>query len=96
MEATSPVNCIERGVSVDLSMQRSGERGSGCNAPAVIYEFPTSADRSCKTSEGFTTPVTSSLLPPKLPRTKVKQYAWHNSTKKEVCMYIRIVNPVEN
>ena len=66
-----------------------------CNAPAEIYEFPTSADRSCKTSEGFTTPVTSSLLPPKPPRTKVKQYAWHNSAKKEVCMYIRRVNPVE-
>ena len=53
VEATSPVNCIEGGVLVDLCMQRSGKRGSGCDAPAEIYEFPTSADRSCKTSEGF-------------------------------------------
>ena len=46
-------------------------------------------------SEGFPTPVTSSLLPPKPPRTKIKQHAWRNSAKKEVCMYIRIINPVE-
>ena len=33
VEATSPVNCIEGGVLVDLCMQRSGKRGSGCDAP---------------------------------------------------------------
>ena len=84
VEATSPVSCIEGGVLVDLCEQRSGERGSGCDAPAEIYEMPTSVDRSCKTSEGSPTPVTSSLLPPKPPRTRVKQYVWHNSAKKEV------------
>ena len=94
VEATSPVNCIEGGVLVDLCMQRSGERGSGCDTPAEIYEFPTSADRSCKASEGFPTPVTSPLLPPKPPRTKIRQYAWRNSAKKEVCMYMRILNPL--
>ena len=94
-EATSLVDCIEEGVLVDLCMQRSGERGSGCDAPAEIYEFPTSADRSCKASEGFPTPGTSPLRPPKPPRTKIRQYYWRNSAKKKVCMYIRILNPLE-
>ena len=53
-----------------------------------------SDDRSCKASEGFSTLVTS-LRPPKLPRKKIRQYAWRNSAKKEVCMYIRILNPLE-
>ena len=66
-----------------------------CDAPAEIYEFPTSADRSCKAAEGFPTPVTSPLLPSKPPRTKIKQYAGRNSAKKEVCMYIRILKPLE-
>ena len=39
--------------------------------------------------------MTSPLLPPKLPRTKIRQYDWRNSAKKEVCMYIRILNPLE-
>ena len=95
VEATSPVNCIEGGVLVDLGMQRSGKRGSGCDAPAEIYKFPTSADRSCKASEGFPTPVTSPLRPPKPPRTKIRQYSWRNSSKREVCMYIRILKPLE-
>ena len=56
VEATSPVNCIEGGVLVDLCMQRSGKRGSGCDAPAEIYKFPTSADRSCKVVRGFSHP----------------------------------------
>ena len=95
MEATSPVNCIEGGVLVDLCMQRSGERGSGCDAPAEIYKLPTSADGSCKSSEGFPTPVTSPLLPPKPPRTERRQYSWRNSSKREVCMCIRILKPLE-
>ena len=33
VEATSPVKCIEGGVLVDLCMQRSGKRGSGCDVP---------------------------------------------------------------
>ena len=95
MEATSPVNCIEGGVLVDLCMQKSGERGSGCNAPAEICKLPTSADGSCKSSEGFPTPVTPPLLPFKLLRTERRQYSWRNSSKREVCMYIRILKPLE-
>ena len=57
--------------------------------------MPASAGESCKSAEGFPTPVTSPLSPPKPPRTRVKQYVWRNSAKKEVGMYIRIVNPGE-
>ena len=66
-----------------------------CDAPAEIFKLPASAGESCKSAEGFPTPVTSPLSPPKPPRTRVKQYVWHNSAIKEVCMYIRIVNPGE-
>ena len=93
VEATSPVNCIEGGVLVDLCMQRSGKRGSGCDAPNEADRFPRSADGSCKASEGFPTPVTSPLRPPKPPRTEIRQYSWQNFARKEVCMYIRILEP---
>ena len=66
-----------------------------CDAPAEIYKLPTSADGSCKSSEGFPTPVTSPLLPPKPPRTERRQYSWRNSSKREVCIYIRILKPLE-
>ena len=93
VEATSPVNCIEGGVLVTLCMQRSGKRGSGCDAPNEADRFPRSADGSCKASEGFPTPVTSPLRPPKPPRTEIRLYSWQNFARKEVCMYIRILEP---
>ena len=40
VEATSPVKCIEGGVLVDLCMQRSGKRGSGCDATKSADRFP--------------------------------------------------------
>ena len=40
--------------------------------------------------------MTSPLRPPKPPRTEVRQYSWRNSTRKEVCMYIRMLKPLEN
>ena len=95
VEATSPVNCIEGGVLVDLCMQRSGKSGSGCDAPNEADRFPRSADGSFKASKGFPTPVTSPLRPPKPPRTEVRQYSWRNSTRKEVCMYIRMLKPLK-
>ena len=91
VEATSPVNCIEGGVLVDLRKQRSGEMGSGCSAPEEIYKSPTLANVSWKSSEGSPTPVTSSLMPPKPARTGGKQYSWRNPSKKDVCMHIRIL-----
>ena len=95
VEATSPVKCIEGCVLVDLCMQRSGKRGSGCDAPNEADKFPRSADGSFEASKGFPTPVTSPLRPPKPPRTEIRQYFWRNSTRKEVCMHIRILKPLE-
>ena len=95
VEATSPANCIEGGVLVDLCMQRSGKRGSGCDAPNEADRLPRSADGSCKASEGFPTPVTSPLRPPKPPRTEVRQYSWRNLARKEVCLYLRTIKPLE-
>ena len=67
-----------------------------CNAPEEIYKSPTLANVSCKSSEGSSTPVTSPPMPPKPARTGRKQYSWRNSSKKEVCMHIRIFNPFKS
>ena len=93
--ATRPVNRIEEGVSVDLCEQRSGERGSGCNAPEEIYKSHTLANVFYKSSESFSTPVTSPLMPPKPARTERKHYSWRNSSKREICMNIRVLDPLE-
>ena len=53
VEATGPDNCIEGSVLVDLCRQRSGRRGSGCDAP--------------RTSEELPMPMASSPRPPTLP-----------------------------
>ena len=66
-----------------------------CDAPNEADRFPRSADGSFKASKGFPTPVTSPLRPPKPPRTEVRQYSWRNSTRKEVCMYIRMLKPLK-
>ena len=95
VEATSPVKCIEGGVLVDLCMQRSGKRGSGCDTPNEADRFPRSADGSFKASKVFPTPETSPLSPPKPPRTEVRQYSWRNFTGKEVCMYIGTLKPLK-
>ena len=44
-------------------------------------------------SKGFPTPLTSSLMPPKPPRTKVREDAWR---KNEICMFIRLLKPSES
>ena len=66
-----------------------------CDAPNEADRFPRSVDGSFKASERFPTPETSPLKPPKPPRTEVRQYSWCNSTKKEVCMCIRILKPLK-
>ena len=83
MEETSPVKCIEGGVLVDLCMQRSGKRGSGCDVPNKDEKLPRSAYGSLGASKGFLTPLTSPLMPPKPPRMKVRQHAWRRN---EVCI----------
>ena len=95
-EATRPVNRMEEGVLVDLCEQRSGERGSGCYAPKEIYKSNKLANVVYNSSEGLSTPVTSSLMPPKLARTGRRFYSWRNSGKREVCMYVRILDPLES
>ena len=94
-EATRTVNRMEEGVLVDLCKQRSGERGSGCNAPGEIYKSHALANVFYNSSEGFSTPVTSPLMPPKPARTERKLYSWRNSSKREICMCIRILDPLE-
>ena len=37
--------------------------------------------------------MTSPLRPPKPPRTEVRQYSWRNFARKEVCFYIRTLEP---
>ena len=94
VESTSTVKCIEGDVLGDLCMQRSGKRGSGCDAPNEADKFPRSADGSWEASKGFPTPVISPLRPPKPLRTELRQYSWRNSTRKEVFMHIRILKPL--
>ena len=94
-EATRPVNCMEEGVLVDLWEQRFGERGSGCYAPEEIYRSHKLANVVYNSSEGLSTPVTSPLMPPKPARTERRHYSWRNSSKREVCMYVRILDPLE-
>ena len=60
-----------------------------------LIDFLRSADGSYEAFKGFPTPVTSPLRPPKPPRTEVRQYSWRNSTRKEVCMYIRMLKPLK-
>ena len=55
--------------------------------------MPRSADGSLGASKGFPTPLTSSLMPPKPPRTKVREDAWR---KNEICMFIRLLKPSES
>ena len=95
VEATSPVKCIEGGVLVDLCMQRSGKRGSGCDAPKSADRFPRSADGFFKASEGFPIPVTSPLRPPTPPAAQIRQNSGRKYVNKEVCMYIRTLKPIK-
>ena len=85
---------MEEGVLVDLCEQRSGERGSGCYAPEEIYKSNKLVNVFYNSSEGLSTPVTS-LMPPKPARTGRRLYSWRNSGKREVCMYVRILDPLE-
>ena len=66
-----------------------------CNAPGEIYKSHTLSNVFYNSSEGFSTPVTSPLMPPKPARTERKHYSWRNSSKREICMCIRILDPLE-
>ena len=81
VEATGPDKCIEGSVLVDLCMQRSGRRESGCDAP--------------KTSEELSTPIASPPRTPTPPAAQVRQYSWWHYAKKEVCLYIHTLKPLK-
>ena len=96
VEAAGPVKCIEGSVLVDLCMQRSGRRGSGCDAPKTSDGFPKSSEGFRKASEGFPTPMVS---PPRTltpPTAQMRQYSWCKYVKKEVCLYIRTLKPLKS
>ena len=77
------------------SSSGNGNVHACCNAPEEIYKSHTLANVFYKSSEGFSTPVTSPLMPPKPARTERKHYSWRNSSKREICMYIRVLDPLE-
>ena len=96
VEAAGPDKRIEGSVLVDLCMQRSGRRGSVCDAPKTSDGFPKSSDGFPKASEGFPTPVAS---PPRTltpPAAQMRQYSWRKYVKKEVCLYVRTLNPLKS
>ena len=93
VEATHPIDCIDEGILVDLCGQRSEEKGSGCDDPAEISNWPTSSDGAGKSSKGLRTPVTPSLRPPKPQRNQIRKYVWRNSSHTAVCMCIRMLKP---
>ena len=70
VEATDQDDYIEGSVLVDLCKQRSGQRGSGCDAPEASLELPT--------------PLVSSPTPSTMPAVQVRQYSWHHYALKDV------------
>ena len=70
VDAARPDSYIEGNVLVDLCEQRSGQRGSGCDAPAEAEELPV--------------PLASPPRPPTLPAAQVRQYSWHHYAKNDV------------
>ena len=70
MEAAGPELYIEGSVLVDLCVQRSGQRGSGCDAPKEGEELPMAMETSPR--------------PATLPTAKVRQYSCHHYAKNDV------------
>ena len=95
VEATGPVERIEGSVLVDLCMQKSGGRESGCDAPKASEGFPKASEGFPKASEVFPMHVASPPRTPTPPAAQVKQYSWGNYAKKEVCLYIRTLKPLK-
>ena len=70
VEAAGPESCIEGSVLVDLCEQKSGQRGSGCDAPSEGDELPMT--------------MASSPEPSALPAAQVRQYSCHHYAKNDV------------
>ena len=95
VEATSPVNCIEGGILVDLCMQRFGKRGSGCDAPKSADRVPKLSKEFSKSSAGCPNPVASTPRPPTPPTAQIGQNSGRKYVNKEVCMYIHMLKPLK-
>ena len=67
VEALDPNNCIEGKALVDLCRQRSGWRGSGCDAP--------------RTSEELSEPPSSPPTSTRRPAVQVNQFSWRCNAK---------------
>ena len=70
VKAAGQEGCIEGSVLVDLCVQRSEERGSGCDAPSASEELPL--------------PMENPLPPPTLTAVQVRQYSYRPCAKKNV------------
>ena len=66
------------------------ENNVDCNC-----DSPETADGFSKASEGFSTPVTSPLRPPKTPASQMRQYSGHIYDREEVCFCIHILKPLK-
>ena len=70
VDAAGPDSFIEGNVLVDLCEQRSGQRGSGCDAPAEADELPVTLVSGCDApaeAEELPMPLASPPKPPTLP-----------------------------
>ena len=66
-----------------------------CDVPKSADRFPRSSDGSFKESEGFPTPVASPPRPPTPSAAQIRQNSGCKYVNKEVCMYIRTLNPLK-
>ena len=86
VDAAGPDSFIEGNVLVYLCEQRSGQRGSGCDAPAEANELPVPLLSGCDApaeAEELPVPLASPPRPPTLPAVQVRQYSWHYYAKNE-------------
>ena len=75
VDAAGPDSFIEGNVLVDLCEQRSGQRGSGCDAPAEADELPVPLVSGCDApaeAEELPVPLASPPRPPTLPAVQVR------------------------
>ena len=78
VDAAGPDRHIEGSILVDFCVQRSGERGNGCDAPREGAELPLAMETSSSTS--------------KPPTAKVRQNSCHYSIKNDIIIIIIIIN----
>ena len=84
VDAADADSFIEGKVLIDLCKQRSGQRGSGCDAPAEADELPVLLVSGCDApAEAKELPVPLAS-PPTMPALQVRQYSWHHYARNDV------------